>query len=184
MVIKGHETGWPPWLSLTHPDLEPYTYEETIECWLVETRSGDTAYSDFWRAPPQGMMFILRGYQEDCEPNWHEVLKPGTVFDLTLPVWHVGECLLHAERMAVALNAPSSKIVFSFTLEGLHDRTLTSWANPERMLLEYRKSHQNSVTSNIVVRAESIRPNLPEFVGNYLTKPLYENSISLLHLLG
>jgi len=81
--------------------------------------------------------------------------------------------LLHAERMAIALNTPSSKIVFSVAWEGLRDRTLTSWANPERMLLEYRKSQQDSVTSNIVVRADSISPNLPEFVGN-LTKPLYE----------
>jgi hypothetical protein len=75
--------------------------------------------------------------------------------------------------MAIALNTPSLKIVFSFTWGGLRDRTLTSWANPERMFLEYRKSHQDSVTSNIVVRADNISPNLPEIVGS-LTKPLYE----------
>lgn len=84
--IHCHETGWPPWLSLTHEALRPHTEDGTIECWLAETRSGDAAHSDFWRASPQGMLFLLRGYQEDCEPNRRGELKPGTVFDLTIPI--------------------------------------------------------------------------------------------------
>ncbi|MCL4459746.1 MAG: ATP-binding protein [Chloroflexi bacterium] len=170
-VVQGHETGWPPWWVPTRDEIGPYPYNGLIECWLVNTRFNDAAHSDFWRASPKGMMFLLRGYQEDCVPDQFE---PGTRFDLTLPVWRVGECLLHAERLAtVMLPDQSASIIFRVTWEGLSSRTLVPWANSRRFLDPVHQSRQNSVTSKILISANNISATLPEII-TALTKPLYE----------
>ena len=169
--VEGHETGWPPWWVPSGGEIAPYPYNGLIECWLAtKGRFGDAAHSDFWRASPQAMMFLLRGYQEDIYPDKFE---PGTIFDLTLPVWRVGECLLHAERLANILADQSTSIIFRVTWEGLSDRTLTAWANPRRILFGNLQSRQDSVTSEVVVSTDRISTTLPEIVGA-LTQPLYE----------
>jgi hypothetical protein len=180
--VKGHETGWPPWWVPTRAEIAPYPYEGVAECWLRETRSdllfGEprsdnfrfTADSDFWRASPKGMMFLLRGYQEDGSPH----TEPGTIVDVTLPIWRTGECLLHAQRLAIALGGRSTSVVIRVTWRGLLGRTLASWANPRRMLLlPESPSRQDSVTSEITVSTEQISATLPEIV-RALTAPLYE----------
>lgn len=168
--VRGHETGWPPWWVPTRERIAPYAYNGFIECWLAENESADPAHSDFWRASPKGMMFLLRGHQEDSVPG---KFKPGTIFDLTLPVWRVGECLLHAERLTTELAGPSASINFHVTWEGLSGRVLTPWASPSRNLHDNRKSRQDTVTSEITVQANQISTSLPEIV-MALTRPLYE----------
>jgi hypothetical protein len=59
----------------------------------------DAAHCDFWRAAPTGRFFLMRGYQEDSQ----EAVAPGTIIDVTLPIWRLSEGLLHAARMAAAL---------------------------------------------------------------------------------
>jgi len=171
--VRGHETGWPPWEIFTRKELAPYSYDGTIECWLKETRFGDAAHSDFWRASPRGDMFLLRGYQEDSRSD---EVKPGTIFGLTLPIWRVGECLLHAERLTRALSAQSMPVIFRVIWEGLSGRTLVAWAKsrlggPD--LSDARQSRQNSATSAITVYSDRISATLLEIV-NTLTIPLYE----------
>ena len=168
-TVAGHETGWPPWWVPTPEEIRPYPYNGLVECWLAETTFPDAAHSDFWRASPEGKMFLLRGYQEDGVPDR---VKPGTVFDLTVPIWRVGECLLHAERFARALTDQPASISFCVTWEGLGGRVLTPWASPERLLYEGRTSHQTSVSSSIKIQVDQIRDALPEIV-LALTQPLY-----------
>jgi transcriptional regulator with XRE-family HTH domain len=166
--IEGRETGWPPWWVPTRTEIAPYPYDGLIECWMKETVQGDAAHSDFWLASPEGLMFLLRGYQEDSGPS----PTPGTIFDLTLPIWRVGECLLHAERLATELTDKPASIRFHVTWAGLEGRTLKSWAKI-RLLLEDRRCKQDVVTSEIVVSAERISATLPEIVSR-ITQPLYE----------
>jgi len=166
--IEGRETGWPPWWVPTRTEIAPYPYDGLIECWMKESVSGDAAHSDFWQASPEGLMFLLRGYQEDSSPPQ----TPGTIFDLTLPIWRVGECLLHAERLAAELTDKPASIRFQVTWRGLNGRTLKSWAK-RRLLLEDRICRQDYVTSEIVVSAERISAALPEIVSR-ITQPLYE----------
>jgi hypothetical protein len=180
--VKGHETGWPPWWVPTSDRLAPHPYQGVIECWLRELRSnlffGDdrsdifryTGHSDFWRASPKGMMFLLRGYEEDSSRR----LNPGTVLDVTLPIWRTGECLLHARRLAMALGSELTSVMFRVSWQGLSGRTLASWAEPRRIFFDPRgPSRQDSVTSEITVSADQISATLPEIVKN-LTAPLYE----------
>ena len=77
-----------------------------IECWLGSDEAAstnrffrDAAHSDFWRATPQGRLFVIRGYQEDAQ----ETFPPGTIMDTTLPIWRMGEALLHAEKFAALM---------------------------------------------------------------------------------
>lgn len=171
--VQGHETGWPTWWVPTRTDIAPYNYEDAIECWLVsEDRAADAAHADFWRASLPPRMFLLRGYQEDS-PVEPAPWQRGTFFDLTLPVWRVGEVLLHASRLAAALNVPDATVAVQFRWTGLAGRRLVSWADPRRDLFEERTSRQGEVLSTIRPTAAEIPDRLPELV-QAVTQPLYE----------
>lgn len=177
--VKGRESGWPPWLLPRRQGIEPFPYNGSIECCLFEKSTEnsdifqDAAHSDFWKASPSGMMFLVRGYQEDGLHAQERDISPGTIFDLTLPVWRVGECLLHAGRLGQKLVGENSSVEIKIHWEGLSGRKLETWANPHRMLFEGHVSHQNSITTKTKVESGSITSNLPEVV-QALTSPLYE----------
>jgi hypothetical protein len=166
--VAGHETGWPPWWYPTRPEIAPYSYNGLVECWLVESHSEDAAHSDFWRASPIGKMFLLRGYQEDSQ----EGIQPGSILGFTLPIWRVGECLLHAARLAAALGVPSASVHFRAVWDGLEGRALTGWASG-RDLYGGRKSRQKIVSSEVFVNVDDIGTKLAEIVSE-VTKPLYQ----------
>jgi hypothetical protein len=180
--VRGHETGWPPWWVPSRESIAPYPCDGLVECWLRDLR-GDifgpartdafrfSGHSDFWRASPKGMMFLLRGYHEDSELS----AEPGTVLDVTLPIWRMGECLLHAERLAKTLKGnEATTIAFRSVWTGLTGRTLVSWATPRRLFFDPRgPSRQDSVTSERIIRSDQISETLPEIVKS-LTQPLYE----------
>ena len=168
--VSGHETGWPPWWLPSRKEIEPYVYDGLIECWMVESYFGDASHSDFWRASPEGIMFLLRGYQED---DAKDSIKPGTFLDLTIPVWRVGECLLHAKRLSALLAGDSSSINFRVSWEGLGGRHLKAWADRGRDVREDRIAKQDKVVAEHSFESNEITTNLPEIV-QLLTAPLYE----------
>lgn len=166
---KGHETGWPPWRLPARKEISPYIYDGAIECWMAEPGKDDGAHSDFWRASPYGLLFLLRGYQEDSEDV---KLPAGKVFDLTLPIWRVGEVLLHAQRLSNELVGGPATIYVRFCWGGLSGRELVAWAS-RRYVRPGRVARQPTVVSELSVEAESISKALPELV-NTITRPLYE----------
>jgi hypothetical protein len=180
--VRGHESGWPPWWVPSRNEIAPYARDQLVECWIKDLR-GDifgndrtnvfrfTGHSDFWQASPKGKMFLLRGYQEDSARN----AEPGTILDLVLPIWRIGECLLHAERLVKTLMGnETTTIAFRSVWTGLTGRTLVSWAEPRRVLfLQRGPSRQDAVTSNRIIPSDQISESLPELVKT-LTQPLYE----------
>jgi transcriptional regulator with XRE-family HTH domain len=165
-------TGWPPFWFPTRRGIEPYPIDSVVECWLGgDTEPGafgrDAAHSDFWRISPDGLAFLLRGYQEDGLEN----RPPQTLFDITLPVWRVGETLLHAERLAGSLVEGPATITFAIHYEGLAGRSLTS-VDGRRLMFEGHIARQDSITLRTTVEAASISPNLPEIIQPLLA-PLY-----------
>ena len=100
-------TGWPEFWVPTKQGMEPEPVDGVIECWLgkpgVHSLS-DSAHADFWRASPEGRMFLLRGFGEDSERAGFE---PGKTFDIVIPTWRLGEGLSHASKLA-SLLAPKS----------------------------------------------------------------------------
>lgn len=165
--VKGHETGWPTWLiSGDHV----YPHNEMIEGWFIENTSDDPAHADFWRATPNGNLFLLRGYEEDSQDE----LGPGEVFDIILPIWRVGECLLHAKRLSRELCDGTPSLAVDIRWTGLEDRNLASIDNRRGVFppVEHQ-AHQDTVSVSQVVNVEEIEGALPELVEN-LTQPLYQ----------
>lgn len=172
-------TGWPPFWYPTRAGIEPYAFDGSVECWLGgdpqnPPQQRDAAHSDFWRIHPDGLAFLLRGYQEDDMDSLrqgHNPIPPGTVFDLTVPVWRVGEALLHARSLAEHLFEGPTTIRFKAVYEGLAERTLVS-INSNRHIWDGRVAHQDTIALGTHVNAQAIDANLPEIV-HPLLSPLY-----------
>ena len=156
----GHETGWPMWNTRFG---RPRNAEGVIENWLPWHIKIDGGSADYWRATPDGRFFLLRGYQEDTEM---ERLEPGTAVETTLPIWRVGEALLHAARMAKALDAPRLELLMRW--EGLLGRRLGSEKLEERS----RPSNASTIEAAVDVRTDAIEAHLPRLVRD-LVSPLF-----------
>jgi hypothetical protein len=172
-------SGWPPFWYSTRRGMEPYLLDDVVECWLgggsqIGEELRDPAHSDFWRIHREGLAFLLRGLQEDGQweqRNGRAPVQPGTLFDLTLPVWRVGETLLHARSLATNLFEGPTTIRFTVTYEGLAGRSLTS-INGRRDVRDGRKARQDSISLETHVHTQAIDANLPEIV-HPLLSPLY-----------
>lgn len=166
-------TGWPPFWYPTRAGVEPYPIEGAVECWLggdpQPVADRDAAHSDFWRIHADGLAFLLRGYQEDSM----DVQRFGraTVFDITLPVWRIGEVLLQARSLAANLFEGPTTIRFVAQYEGLAGRSLMSINNTHEVR-EGRVARQDTITLNTHIETQAIDPNLPEIVHPFLS-PLY-----------
>lgn len=164
--VKGRETGWPVWLSLdTTPEMTPRVIDGVIECWLRDTED-----ADYWRADPRGQLFLLRRLQEDTGEI--QGTEPGKLFDVTLPIWRTGECLLHAGRLAPRLGA--TDIELTMTWHGLQGRELRTLASRGRRapIFPGRTAHENEVRTTSTAEAASVSELLQELV-EQLTRPLY-----------
>ena len=177
-----HQTGKrnsdsPPfWVPRNKPALKPYEIDGVVECWLPpgEERSfTDTAHCDFWRASPAGRMFLIRGYQEDAQ----ETFPPGTIFDATLPIWRLGQALLHAARLAALLRRdPESTVTVRFRAlyAGLKGRVLRSWANPlNDLLVEGGAARGDEAMLEAIMPAQTIVDDLARYIFP-LVASLYE----------
>jgi len=171
---KVRHTGWPEWWVPTKQDIEPYPHGDNIECWIA--RDGgvlhdDPSHADFWRAHPEGRMFLLRGYAEDALDE----TDPGSVFSLTTPVWRVGESLLHASNVAAILAADDDQAEVEIILQwtGLQGRQLKAIGST-RFLMDRWQSNQDAIETRGRFRAANLPDILPEAVQE-LTLPLYES---------
>lgn len=172
-------TGWPPFWMPQRQELAPREVDGTVECWLAPDESGhdrvfaDAAHCDFWRAAPTGRMFLIRGYEEDGQ----ETFQPGTILDTTLPIWRLGEVLLHAARLAALLKRdPDSTVTVRFRAlySGLNGRVLRSWANPlSYFLAEGTAARSDEAMLEAVIPAEKIEGDLAQYVFP-LVASLYE----------
>lgn len=171
-------TGWPPFWYPTREGIRPYSFDGSVECWLGGDSDGaqdrDPGHADFWRIAPEGLAFLMRGFQEDGmdgQRGGRRVVQPGSAFDVTLPVWRAGETLLQAAKLASNLVEGPATITFVAHYAGLSGRTLTSISG-DRAIFDDRIARQDMITVRTTVEANSIEPNLPEIV-HPLLSPLY-----------
>lgn len=163
-----HHTGWPPFWVPTRSDIGPKEVDGTIECWLspeiesVNRAFNDPAHCDFWRAAPSGRLFLIRGYEEDSE----ETFPPGAILDIALPIWRMGEALLHAGQLASLLRAHNdgSDIVrFRALYSGLTGRVLRSWANPlSTLVIEGGAARSDEAVLALEAHIDELKPRLAE----------------------
>jgi nucleoside phosphorylase len=172
---QGHETGWPPWWMPTREAIRPYRHDNNIECWLGEEgglRGPD--HSDFWRASPQGYLYLARGYQEDG------LFEPGKGIEVSLPIWRIGECLLHAERFSSKVVSGPAFVNVRVDWYGLRDRKLFTHREPDDICIpENPFARDEYVTSQGLWSLDSLRSRLSVIVET-LTRPLYQNFNMLL----
>lgn len=178
-VLRGAPrlTGWNTWWVPTHPAIAPYPADGAIECWIGgddrdRHEHRDAAHSDFWRISPDGSAFLKRGYQEDGDHAAKDRIVPGTYFDATLPIWRVGEGLLHAVYLAGRLDGAS--VSFSARYKGLRGRQLVQWTGPmEHPGLAGGVSQDDSITLTTLADVNAVSANLVDIVHRLLS-PLHE----------
>jgi len=158
-------TGWPLFLFPGRPEMNPEEVDGVIECWLkpadagVDRPFGDAAHCDFWRVAPTGCAFLIRGYQEDGQ----DTFPPHTIFDTTLPTWRMGECLLHAQKLAehLAVDPAKTTVRLRTLYTGLSGRVLRSWGNPmSDLLIEGGAARSDEAMLEAVVPVSEITTNL------------------------
>lgn len=172
-------TGWPPFWYPTRAGIAPYPIDGVVECWLggdpdSDPQQRDPALSDFWRIHPDGLGFLIRGFQEDGmdgQRPGRPVVPPGEQFDITLPVWRVGEALLYARNLSDHLFDGPTEIRFTVIFQGLSGRQLTS-LDRRRHLYDGGTARQNEIRLSTHIQANTIDANLPEIV-HPLLSPLY-----------
>lgn len=169
-------TGWPPFWVPTRPEIRPTIEEGLVECWLgrpeTDTAFDDPAHSDFWQISREGYAYLQRGYQEDGPGN----LEPGTIFDVTLPIWRTAEVLLHATNLAKQLELSGSTLVqLTGRYTGLEGRELISWAKPLlRTIVGTRyRARSTKIDLKVAAKLRSLEEDLPSVVAEFLG-PLYE----------
>lgn len=170
-------TGWPLFISMTRHEFEPREVDGVIECWVkppesgIERRLADPAHCDFWRAAPSGRFLIMRGYQEDAQ----EAVTPGTIFDTTLPIWRMGEGLLHAARMAAAFGehgAAGVTVRFRALYTGLSGRVMRSLQRPA-LIMDATAAKSDEAMIETTIAADRIEQDLAAAVYP-LVSSLYE----------
>jgi hypothetical protein len=122
---------------------------------------------DYWYARPTGFFYQTRAFEEDLE------LQPGAaVFHVTLPIWRMGEAMLHASRMAQNYGTPVEHIRFYSRYQGLADRVL--WTpRPEFELFDRYVCRSDVWSNEINIPLEFDTERLATMLHQLLT-PLYE----------
>jgi transcriptional regulator with XRE-family HTH domain len=160
-------TGWPLFLIMDRPELAPKEVDGVIECWLKPAEAGgdrlfaDAAHCDFWRADPNGRLFLIRGYQEDSQ----DTFPPRTIFDTTLPIWRLGECVLHAQRLAakIATQPSKTRVRLRALYTGLTGRVLKAWASPlSNLMFEGSPARSDEAMLEIVIPVDEIDTKFAE----------------------
>ena len=166
-------TGWPAFLTMIRPEFGPFPSDGGIEAWLGrpvgEHFREDAAHANFWRIAPEGLLYMASGYNEDSSTDR---VEPGTAFDLTLPVWRVGEAVLFARRLAATFEGVE-RIAARVRWSGLEGRALRTLTGTRGSMSYDRVSRTGEVTSQIVTTPDQIDDTLPEVLRSLLA-PVYE----------
>jgi hypothetical protein len=171
-VSRVKHTGWGPFVLLTREPFEPHPSDGNVEAWIgrpvKDRRSRDPAHCDFWRAHPSGLLFLLRGYDEDSSDR----VKPGTILDITMPIWRVGEAMLYASRLARLFDAGDPDILVRCRYYGLRGRRLDC-LTPGRHFSFERLCNDDNADLQTQATASQMDDNLVEVLHSLLV-PLYE----------
>jgi hypothetical protein len=163
-------TGWP--ILDAQGENKSYLADGCIETWLANQKYPDRAHADFWRVHPDGFIYLLRGYQEDAlEGEDATRYPPGTGFELTLPVWRLGEFLLRVEELGRAMFEDGFTLLVRCAWRGLKGRRLIVLGGRRFIWGEHRSQEDVVVTKEKIPQA-AVNDLLPDIVKR-LTSPLY-----------
>jgi Putative DNA-binding domain len=165
-------TGWGPFVLLTREPFQPHPVAGNLEAWtgepVADRLARTAAHCDFWRASPSGRLFLQRGYDEDSTDR----TESGTLIDVTIPIWRVGEALLYVSRLARLFAAdPQIRVRCKYT--GLRGRRLGALDPARNFFMREYNSVDDDAELQAAASAREIDDNLVEVVHPLLV-PLYE----------
>jgi hypothetical protein len=163
-------TGWPTFVTIHQEPTKPKLIDDCIEAWMAETKYPDVGHADFWRIHPDGLFFLLRGYQEDAVDGRGFTATPGALFEATLPIWRLGEFLLRVSELATLMFEEGFEIMVQCEWTGLTARQL--FVHNARRYLGSGKAAQDTVRTSGRFPG-MVQDVLPEAV-RALAAPLYE----------
>jgi hypothetical protein len=174
LQVVGNETGWPVWWWPTAGDArDPVAMSDGIECWMHGGPAfGDPAHADYWRASVRGQLYLQRGFDEDAVAQLspqHRNIAPGSMLDPIITVWRIGECLLHAERLANQLGSDSVEVLVQWT--GLAGRHIAS-LDRLRFWNSSRTATEDDAQSHVLIETATIGSALARIV-HELTAPVF-----------
>jgi hypothetical protein len=176
-LAVAHRRGWPEFWVPTGTEIEPVPIDSTVQCWFgapVKDIPRDVGHVDFWRASPEGRLFLLRGYFEDMAGSRGDWVKPGMIIDVRMPIWRVAECLDHA-RILGSLLGPDLQVLLRARWYGLAGRRLSSLDPMQAFTIRVAyTSRQDEFAVQTTIDVEQIADNLPEVIFPLLA-PFYEN---------
>lgn len=165
-------TGWPPFL-VEYDMREKINDNDHIEAWNGISTNDNvrllSKHCDYWCASRSGQLFTVRGYSEDSLYNRPEI-SAGSIIDLTLPVWRIGEVLYFASRFLDEFKDVQTVLV-NCKFTGLVDRTMKS-ITPDRSITTGPCS-SDFVETDTSVTPQQFQGNMVEIVYQLLA-PLYE----------
>ena len=163
-------TGWTPFLEMHHNNRQPIPFNRHIEAW-VGRRADDSSpresqFADYWRASRKGQLYTIRGYTEDSLEE-RRGIRPGTVVDVTLPVWRIGEVLYFASRFIDEFDGVQ-EVLINCQFTGLFGRTITSITHDR--WTSSRPCHSAHVETAATVAPQRLKENMVEIVHQMLTR--------------
>ena len=165
-------TGWPIFLSLhNRTGAGPKRVGSYLEVWLGSEERTDVGHADFWRISPDGFFFSLRGYQEDSDRFGQHDARNGTLFEISMPVWRLGEFVLRVADISRTMFAGNAEILLKCRWTGLENRQL--YDHTGLRYLNPRHASEDIVETEGRFPLEGIRDLLPEAVSS-LTLALFE----------
>ena len=169
-------TGWPVWCdsrSFTDDSARPFVFDGYWEALIVSLDRGFGDHIDYWRLSPDGKFYLHRALQDDVGGG-DRAPAAGTVLDFALMILRIAECVVVAIEFAKSLGASeTSNVSFSFRWKGLQGRSLSSWANPNRMLSWSPVAHQDTLTTNITVPVDTAISAYSGYIHQVIT-PLFQ----------
>ena len=140
-----------------------------IECWLSRRMAVVTASSLRDRT-----LVIFGGplRQDGCSSSGaigktlQETFPPKTIFDVSLPIWRMGETLLHAARLAALLKRDGQTEItvrFRARYTGLLGRVLKAWTNPlVNLLIEGMAARSDEAVLEAIIPVADVETRLAE----------------------
>lgn len=168
-------SGWPPFLDIQVPGLNPEPVEDYVEAWLGGiARNGNRFTSpntcDFWQASRNGKLYTIRGYDEDGRDDE----PPAQVLYFTSPISRIAEGLLFASRLAEKFEEVE-QIAVHCRFTGLKGRRI---AMPPWMLDTLFGNSYPCSTDDLTLTGQAtlqqLQDNLAEWLHYFLQIQLYE----------
>lgn len=99
--------------------------DNVVECW--QPHQGRVVQHDFWWGVPEGRMFLIREYPEDCGEWIYATVAEGTMIDPTIHIRLMVQALHCARDLAFHMSEHGDTVVYFRALyAGLNGRTLRS----------------------------------------------------------